>query len=130
GGTSGDNLQKTHAACQVLKHDLAVPGDAAMGRFAYHGGLPRQLTERARAHWDEPAVDADTFTQLLDDVRASGLRVALILQQEGKCHLCKKEFRSVGPMHLMRLEEDLPWWPPNTVLCCVACARGQTDANV
>src|SRR5205823_4568000 len=55
GGTSGDNLQKTHAACQVLKHDLAVPGDAAMGRFAYHGGLPRQLTDRARAHWDEPA---------------------------------------------------------------------------
>lgn len=124
GGTSGGNLLKTHTACQVLKHDLAVPGDAAMGRFAYHGRPPRQLAEKAIPHWGGPLPDEAGFTQLLDDVRASGLRVALLLQQGGMCHRCGKEFRSAGPTRLVRLEEDLPWWPPNTVLCCVSCVGG------
>jgi 5-methylcytosine-specific restriction endonuclease McrA len=122
GGTSGDNLRKAHAACQILKHDLAVPGDAAMGRFAYHANLPRQLNERARPHWEDTGLNANNFTILLDDVRSSALRVALILQQEGRCHFCKQEFRVSGPIRLLRLEEELPWWPPNTVLSCATCA--------
>lgn len=130
GGTSGDNLRKAHTACEVLKHDLAVPGDASMGRFAYHAGLPRQIAERARSHWDEGGIDASSFTTLLDDIRASSLRVALILQQDGRCYYCKEEFRIAGPLELIRIEDDLPWWPPNTILSCIPCAKEQSNANV
>jgi len=130
GGTGKDNLRRAHAACQILKHDMALPADAAIGRFAYHGTLPRQLRDRARRHWEEPATDLDAFVCLLDDVRASGLRVALILQQGAKCYFCKAEFRSSGRVGLVRLERDLPWWPPNTVVSCETCSKGYEDANL
>jgi 5-methylcytosine-specific restriction endonuclease McrA len=130
GGTSRENLLRAHAACQILKQDIAMPGDAAVGRFAYHRHLPRQLAAPALRHWEEPASSIDDFVRLLDDVRASGLRVALILRQRGKCHFCQAEFRTAGPLKLVRLERDLPWWPPNTVASCEPCSKGYEDANV
>ena len=61
---------------------------------------------------------------------ASGLRTALIIKQEGKCHFCDKEFRKVGPLRLVRLEQELPWWPPNVVGGCLECTKEAADAKV
>jgi hypothetical protein len=123
GGTGKSNLFRAHAACQVLKHDLAVPGDAAVGRFAFGGKLPRLLQERAGPLWEEPASNEAAFTALMDDIRSATLRVALVLRQDGRCFRCEADFREAGAARLVRLEEEHPWWMPNTVVCCEACAR-------
>jgi hypothetical protein len=97
GGTGKSNLFRAHAACQLLKHDLAVPGDAPVGRFAFGGNLPRFLRDQAGPLWTAPVADETAFVALMDDLRSAALRVALILRQEGKCFLCQGEFDIADP---------------------------------
>lgn len=121
GGTGQSNLWRTHAVCQAAKHDLAVPADAPVGRFAYSGNLPRCLHERAEGWWGRSINDEQAFVTLLDDIRASAWRIALVLRQGGKCHECGGDFREIQGTNLRRLEQGLPWWFPNAVIVCDAC---------
>lgn len=124
GGTGQSNLWRSHTPCQAVKQDLAVPADAPLGRFAFGGPLPRYLTSGPDPWWERTITTEQEFVTFLDDVRAAVCRVALVIRQRGRCAECATEFRSTNGTNLRRLESDLPWWLPNTVVVCDRCAEG------
>src|SRR5262249_22631449 len=124
GGTGQSNLRRSHTPCQAVKQDLAVTADAPIGRFVYGGHLPRSLRDETDPWGGRTIKTEQEFVTFMDDVRAAVCRVALVMRQEGKCSECGKEFRSVQGTNLRRIEDDLPWWLPNTVVVCDACEGG------
>jgi 5-methylcytosine-specific restriction endonuclease McrA len=120
GGTSKGNLLRAHPECESAKADLAVPGDAAIGRFAFTS-LPQKLEDRADPWWPRSIGTDEEFLELSDDIRAAQLRIALLHRQGFKCHRCDTALSEAGEAVLERKNCDEPWWFPNTVVVCSTC---------
>lgn len=120
GGTGRSNLLRAHAECEAAKGDLATPGDAPVGRFAYHT-LPRRLATRCERWWPHTIDTDDAFHKYVDDLRSAQLRVAVLRRQDFKCYLCEGDLRDGGEATLSRRDNDEPWWFPNTIAVCGKC---------
>jgi len=123
GGTGKANLLRAHAQCEAAKADLAVVGDAAVGRFAFTT-LPRQLEHRSETWWPREIATSEQFNRYVDDYRAAQLRVALLRRQDFRCYHCRTELREAGEVTLERKDSEEPWWFPNTIAVCTRCSTG------
>ena len=123
GGTGRDNLLRAHPECEAAKADLALSGDAAVGRFAF-ANLPQKLEDRADPWWPRKIGTDEEFLELFDDIRAAQLRVALLRRQDFRCHRCNAQLSEAGEATLERKNDDEPWWFPNTIVVCSTCVRG------
>lgn len=129
GGGNGSNLQRAHRRCEEAKSDLAVSGDAAVGRFAFSNNLPDRLKFAGGDWWPYEIESDEQFLSFADDIRATQLRFAVLRRQDFTCHQCKGLISKVGGGSLVRRETDEPWWYPNTIFVCSFChPRSQQDA--
>jgi len=122
GGAGKTNLLRAHAECEAAKGDLAVSGDAAVGRFAFTR-LPQKLEQPPAPWWPRKIGTHEEFTEYSDDIRAAQLRVALLRRQDFKCFQCDAELREVGEATLQRRDTEEPWWFPNTIVVCNVCSK-------
>ena len=60
GGNGKSNLRTAHAFCEAVKADLAVCGDAPIGRFAFNA-LPRTLSGTQMSWWPSKVNDDNEF---------------------------------------------------------------------
>ncbi len=132
GGGNGTNLRKAHAVCEETTRDLAVCGDAPLGRFAFSKNLPRHLSNPPNdGHWwPRTLSEVEDFIAYADDLRATQLRFAILRRQDFKCLRCEKEIREIGEGVLSKREKEEPWWFPNTEFICNPCSQGTQNANV
>ena len=127
GGGNGNNLRRAHRTCEEARSDLAVAGDAAIGRFAFPSNLPNML-QNPEGNWWPRTLESDSdFFSFTDDVRAAQLRFAVLRRQDFKCYQCEGLISEVGGGSLMRRETDEPWWFPNTIFVCNICQSRRTQ---
>ena len=127
GGGNGKNLKRAHKQCEVAKGDLAVSGDAAVGRFAFAKNLPDRLSDIGDDWWPGKAETDEEFLSFVDDVRATQLRFAVLKRQDFACHQCSGLISQVGGGSLVKREADEPWWFPNTIFVCNICHTRSTQ---
>lgn len=130
GGTGKSNLFRIHAACGTLKGDLAVPGDAPMGRFAYGSNVPRQFSGTPEIPWGRTLANPQQVVTFLDDIRGATLRLAMIIRQDSKCAECKRDFRQASGTNVRKVEDELPWWFLNAQIVCDDCVAGDEHADL
>jgi 5-methylcytosine-specific restriction endonuclease McrA len=122
GGNGKSNLHTAHASCEAVKADIAVCGDAPVGRFAFNE-LPRSLAGHPMTWWPSTVKDDREFKSLVDDIRGSQLKIAILSRQQFQCHSCKTSFSDTGDCRIIRRNEDEPWWFANVVAICDSCGR-------
>jgi len=122
GGNGKSNLMTAHPFCEAVKGDLAVSGDTPVARFAFNA-LPRTLDGTQIAWWPS-ALDADhEFRSLVDDIRGSQLKIAVLGRQDFKCYECDKSFSESNKCSIKRRNTDEPWWFANVIVICDDCER-------
>jgi 5-methylcytosine-specific restriction endonuclease McrA len=122
GGNGKSNLRIAHAFCEAVKADFAVSGDAPIGRFAFQS-LPRTLMDEKPKWWPLSISTDIEFRSLLDDVRGSQLKLAVLSRQEFQCHKCGKPFFNSKAISVVRRNHDEPWWFANVVAVCEECEK-------
>lgn len=123
GGGNGNNIRRAHAACEEASADIAVCGDAAVGRFAFKNKMPHLLSEHPEKGqwWPRTLESSRDFFTYADDVRAAQMRIAILRRQNFSCYECETEIVSTGAGALQKKEADEPWWFPNTIFVCNNC---------
>lgn len=121
GGTGKSNLRIAHPFCEAVKGDFAVGGDAPVGRFAFNV-LPRTLSNTQVSWWPLTVSDDKEFRSLVDDIRGSQLKVAILGRQEFQCQSCNTAFSDSTSCTIVRRNEDEPWWFANVIAICDDCA--------
>lgn len=122
GGTGKSNLRVAHQFCEAIKADYAVCGDAPIGRFAFEA-LPRTLAGTTPTWWPSPVDNEEEFKTLIDDIRGSQLKIAVLGRQQFQCHACEIAFQDATNCSIIRRNDDEPWWFANVVAICDNCER-------
>jgi 5-methylcytosine-specific restriction endonuclease McrA len=125
GGGSGENILKTHAACEAAKRDLAFPGDAPIFRLAF-AQPPEALSQAAEDWWPIHIEDKPAMVGYDDRLRSSLLRIAVLRRQDYKCYSCGESFKYAGPVSIIRREDTAPWWYANVIALCEECNKSTT----
>lgn len=120
GGNGKSNLRIAHRFCEAVKADYAVCADAPVGRFAFNS-LPRTLQNVQPRWWPLTVANDLEFRALLDDMRGSQLKIAVLGRQEFQCFKCEKPFFDSNNCSITRRNEDEPWWFANVVAICDDC---------
>ena len=123
GGNGKSNLRIAHASCEAVKADIALSGDVAVGRFAFVS-LPRTLgDDRQESWWPINVASDDDFRSLLDDIRGTQMKIALLGRQAFRCFRCEKPFQDSESCTVAKRNHDEPWWFPNVVALCDNCIQ-------
>ena len=67
--------------------------------------------------------DDNEFRSLVDDIRGSQLKIAILGRQDFLCHDCDKPFSESNRCILVRRNADEPWWFANVIAICDDCER-------
>lgn len=120
GGNGKSNLRLAHPFCEAIKADLAVFGDAPVGRFAFTK-LPRTLAGAQMHWWPSRVENAEDFQSLIDDIRGSQLKIAILGRQNFECDSCDKHFADSIECSIVRRDPTEPWWFANVIAICDEC---------